>query len=334
MMSELRLSMAIRTARLAALAVLALAMPAGAQEDNTRAVRLLDQAPVQPTLPPSAAPQTNSQPPLIPQAPAAAPSPSSLPPLVPPAPTATTPKIAPLLPTVPQSAPAPAPTPVVAPPAAPPPAAPNPVATKPQAPVANAPQSGSPSFNMMSLPPVEVKLPPTPAEIGKLNASLKVANPSALSVEILPGADIAVGSKVAFRISTKKPGYLILLDVDATGKLTQIYPTPFKTTVTARAKANYLVPGKPVQIPSPADGFAGFEFVASPPFGTAMVVAILSDLPVQAIDLPDIPASMTGRADALDYLTKVAGGVRIPAEAGGRLREARWSFDAKFYAIR
>ena len=78
----------------------------------------------------------------------------------------------------------------------------------------------------------------------------------------------------------------------------------------------------------------GFEFVASPPFGTAMVVAILSDLPVQAIDLPDIPATMTGRTDALNYLTKLAGDLRIPGEGGGRLREARWSFDAKFYAIR
>jgi hypothetical protein len=185
---------------------------------------------------------------------------------------------------------------------------------------------------MMSLPPVEVKLPPTPAEIGKLNSSLRVANPSELAVDILPGADIAVGSRVSFRISTKKPGYLILLDVDAAGKLTQIYPTAFKTTPSPRAKSNYLTPGKPVQIPSAAE--QGFEFVASPPFGTAMVVAILSDLPVQAIDLPDIPASMTGQADALNYLTKLASDLRIPGEGGGRLREARWSFDAKFYAIR
>jgi hypothetical protein len=102
-----------------------------------------------------------------------------------------------------------------------------------------------------------------------------------LAVEILPGADIAVGSRVSFRISTKKPGYPILLDVDAAGKLTQIYPRSFKTAASARAKVNYLVPGKPVQIPSAADGFAGFEFVASPPFGTAMVVAILSDVPVR-----------------------------------------------------
>ena len=46
----------------------------------------------------------------------------------------------------------------------------------------------------------EVKLPPTPAQIGKLNSSLKVANPSELSVNILPGADIEVGSLVSFRV--------------------------------------------------------------------------------------------------------------------------------------
>jgi hypothetical protein len=181
-----------------------------------------------------------------------------------------------------------------------------------------------------------VKLPPTAAEISLLNASLKVANPSEVAIDILPGADIAVGARVSFRVSTKKPGYLILVDVDAAGKLTQIYPNPMSltTATAARQNSNYLRPGRPVQIPTPGDGFAGFEFVASPPFGTAMVVAILSDQPVQTVDLPDIPPSMTGRADALTYLTKLASGLRVPGEGSGRLQEARWSFDAKFYAIR
>jgi hypothetical protein len=66
-----------------------------------------------------------------------------------------------------------------------------------------------------------------------------------------------------------------------------------------------------------------------------MVVAILSDLPVQMIDLPDVPVQFTGRAAALQYLTELARDLRVPnAAASGALQEAKWSFDAKFYLIR
>ena len=64
-----------------------------------------------------------------------------------------------------------------------------------------------------------------------------------------------------------------------------------------------------------------------------MVVAILSDRPVQILDLPDVPTALTGQAEALAFLTKFARELRIRAN-GGRLQEARWSFDAKFYAIK
>jgi len=65
------------------------------------------------------------------------------------------------------------------------------------------------------------------------------------------------------------------------------------------------------------------------------VVAILSDRPVQRVDLPDVPGSLAGSATAVDYLTKLANELRIPdANGNGRLEDPHWSFDAKFYAIR
>jgi hypothetical protein len=348
-----RLNWSAHIAWLGALAAVVLAVPMLAQveDDNSRAVRLLDQpsappATGAPAAPPSATP--NALPPLIAPAPPAAPSPQ----LVPPVPPVASPtSLPPLVP--PRPGPITTPPPGVGPFALPPlvPPQPEPVSTRPspvvvapqapapalKSPVAAAPKSGASTYEVMSLPPVEVKLPPTAAEISLLNGSFKVANPSEVAIDILPGADITVGSRVSFRVSTKKPGYLILVDVDAAGKLTQIYPNPMSLTTAAAARqnSNHLRPGRPVQIPTPGDGFAGFEFVASPPFGTAMVVAILSDRPVQTVDLPDIPPSMTGRADALTYLTKLASELRVPGEGGSHLQEAtRWSFDAKFYAIR
>jgi len=126
------------------------------------------------------------------------------------------------------------------------------------------------------------------------------------------------------------------VDIDANGKLTQIYPVP-NVLVGARPtrpNGNYVAAGKPMQIPRTGDDYAGIEYIAAPPSGVAMIVAILSDRPVQILDLPDVPAALTGQAEALAFLTKFAKDLRIPQADSGRLQEARWSFDAKFYAIR
>jgi hypothetical protein len=194
-----------------------------------------------------------------------------------------------------------------------------PTSTRPTPPVANA----SPALGSVSNPPEA--------------AALVVSNPAELTLEMLPESSIAVGSRVSFRISAKKPGYLILLDVDSTGKLSQIYPSPVSVT-TGRGKpnANFVKPGKPIQIPSPVQPYMGFEFVASPPLGSAMVVALLSDQPVQLIDLPDMPPSLVGQNSAVGFLSKLASELRIPStrDDDSRLRKPTWSLSAKFYQIK
>jgi len=177
----------------------------------------------------------------------------------------------------------------------------------------------------------------TPAQpgTGLPTVSTKAANAAGLSLEMTPGSDIAIGTKVSFRISTRKEGYLVLLDVDASGKLTQIYPNPMSlmTASVGRQNSNLVKPGKPVLIPNPTDA-TGFEFVAAPPQGTAMVVALLGDRPVQVIDLPDIPGNLLGQTDALGYLSSLAQELRIPSGDSGPMQSIKWSLDAKFYSIR
>jgi len=186
--------------------------------------------------------------------------------------------------------------------------------------------------------PATVAPAPVPAaptfEIGK--EPLKAENTAGLSVEILPGAEFEVGTRIAFRITTKRPGYLLLVDIDASGKLTQIYPNRSSLlALGGRESANLIKPGRTVTIPDRGNPLAGFEFVAAPPNGVAMVIAILSDRPVQMIDLPDVPQQFAGRAAALKYITELAQSLRIPrGDESGALQEAKWSFDAKFYVIR
>ena len=170
----------------------------------------------------------------------------------------------------------------------------------------------------------------TQQDLEALSSEIKVPNTAGLSMQILPGPDITAGSQVSFQVASKKPGYLILLDVDAAGKLVQIYPNPMSLMGPSgvREKSNFIQPGKVLQIPDRGSAYSGFEFVAAPPSGTAMVIALLSDHPVQLVDLPDVPASLVGSASSVDYLSKLANELRIPSSGrSDRLEEAHWSFD-------
>jgi Domain of unknown function (DUF4384) len=164
--------------------------------------------------------------------------------------------------------------------------------------------------------------------------SFKAANPAELSVEMLPGQAVSIGSNVSFRITAKKAGYLILVDIDSAGKIAQIYPNTALAAGANRPKSNYMKAGVPFLTPSSGDSYAGVAYKVSPPAGEAMVVAILSERPVQMLDLPDIPLEIKGQTQALDYLTRWITELRIAETETGRLRETNWSFNAKPYAIK
>jgi hypothetical protein len=149
---------------------------------------------------------------------------------------------------------------------------------------------------------------------------------------MLPGKSVSIGSQVSFRIKSKKAGYVVLIDIDANGKLTQIFPTVASLTRNFRPNANYIKPGAPLLVPNLANA-EGMAYVVSPPAGNAMVVAMWSEQAVQILDLPDIPPEMAGQDKALNYLAKWASQLRIPESTTNRLHEAKWSFDAKTYSI-
>jgi Domain of unknown function (DUF4384) len=164
---------------------------------------------------------------------------------------------------------------------------------------------------------------------------IKIPNSAGLSLQVLSASVVRLGDALSFRISSKKPGYLILIDVDAAGKLAQIYPSAISIVEQgAEESANRLEPSNVLQVPDPNSPQTAFELVASAPTGVALVVAMLSDRPVQLVDLPDVPASLQGGAGMVDYLTKLASELRIAKNGGKDLDPMHWSFDAKFYSIR
>jgi len=192
------------------------------------------------------------------------------------------------------------------------------------------PDGGPAEATVPATPPA-----PPPANYAALNTAIKADNPAGLSLDMLPGTDVAIGTKIVFRIATRKPGYLVLVDVDSTGKLTQIYPNPRSTMRGAPEKSNFIKPGAPISLPDPSSPYAGYEFVAEGPAGTAMVVALLSEQPVQIVDLPDVAATAVGQADAFKQVYEAAKSLKIVnGNDTAPPRSVSWSVDAKYYAIR
>ena len=165
-----------------------------------------------------------------------------------------------------------------------------------------------------------------------LNSTIKVENPAGVSVDVIPKLEVPAGSKIGFRIATQRVGYVILLDVDASGRLTQIFPSPTAATHGLRDATNLIKPGHPLTIPQLGTPYAGF--VADPPAGIAMVVALLSDKPVQVVDLPDTPPPAFAPGDTLKYVRDQARTLKVANPEGGRLEQPNWSIGGKFYLIR
>ena len=229
--------------------------------------------------------------------------------------------------------------------ASPPSVTANPSAVPPEPPLADKPENDTPREPATSSNSREQNpLPGTgllPTRLPGANSSGTGApvlvNPADLSIEMLPETSVVVGSRVSFRITAKKPGFLILVDIDSAGKVTQIYPSPVSLMAgEGKPNGNFIRPGKPIQIPSPVDPNTGFEFVASPPLGNAVVVAMLSDQPVQMIDLPEIPVSLVGQNAAVNFFSAFASELRIPSNRGdeNQLQQPTWSLSAKFYEIK
>lgn len=180
--------------------------------------------------------------------------------------------------------------------------------------------------------PAAAQVTLTPAAPGATTAP----NPAGLTLEIAPGPIVDQGAQVWFKVSAKKPGYLVLVDIDATGTLRQIYPNlqSLRIPLGASSESNRLTPGKTVTVPDPQSPIANFEFIAEPPPGPGMVVALLAQHPVQLVDLPAPPPEMLGKPEAAEFIYKAAQELRIAAQENYQLTDPQWSLAALYYTIR
>jgi hypothetical protein len=174
---------------------------------------------------------------------------------------------------------------------------------------------------------VLVAAAPANAATRGLSAQPKAENSADVSIEMTTGAE------VLFRISVGKPGYVMLVDIDAAGSMSQIYPRPELLSRFNGPDINLVKPGNQLLIPSAEQKEQGFKYVLTPPTGSSAVIAILSEKRVQLLDLPDLPQGVHTQADVIKSLSKWMDELRIPDVNTGKLEQTNWSIAVKPYSI-
>jgi len=169
---------------------------------------------------------------------------------------------------------------------------------------------------------------------GQGNDPVNIPNTAKVSLQMRPDRTVPVGSRISFRVTTRKPGYLMLVDIDADGKMSQIFPSPEMIVQSEEGAANFVRPGEELVVPNSAAQKKGFEYIITPPIGSAAVVAILSERRVQLLDLPDDAQKPRTETETVSYLAGWTSGLRVPDTGTGKMQPSNWSFDIKPYSIR
>lgn len=158
-------------------------------------------------------------------------------------------------------------------------------------------------------------------------------NAADVSIEMTPSERVAIGNRVSFRVTTRKSGYVLVVDIDPTGRMSQIFPTTDLLSRERSTTLNLVRAGRPFVIPNEDARQQGINYVVTPPAGIASIIAILSDKRVQIVDLPDMPTATKSPDEQLKILETWMNGLRIPDARTGKLLPATWSFDQKIYVI-
>lgn len=125
--------------------------------------------------------------------------------------------------------------------------------------------------------PASAKTGPTAPQ--PTGPGLVAQNPAQLAIQILPKERFRLGQEMRFRITSQQDGHLLVVDLNADGEMSQVYPLDEGAV---GAIDNRLRSGRALTLPEPR---SGLSFTASEPTGTGRLVAILTE---EAVDLEDL----------------------------------------------
>jgi len=163
---------------------------------------------------------------------------------------------------------------------------------------------------------------------------LRHGNDAGLRVAIEPSPTLVEGELMRLRVSAARDGYLLLFDVDAEGRLTQLYPNAYTRDGGLRPDDKPLgwVRGdRPVLIP---DSFTPFRLPAREPFGEGRIVAVLVEDEIGLDILAPATRGFEAVAKPGGWLARLRARLdSLVHNADGTNRAVRWSFTTAQYRI-
>jgi hypothetical protein len=132
-------------------------------------------------------------------------------------------------------------------------------------------------------------------------------NPAGVTIAFKEGDDLSVGQRVAYVVTTERPGYLTVLDATPDGKLTQVYPTAgsLRSAGSPTPAPALIHPGKPVAIPDYRNPYRGFDVQITEPRGKGIMVAVLSDKPLTSFDTPQAPKTFASPKEGVEVIHRL-----------------------------
>ena len=152
-------------------------------------------------------------------------------------------------------------------------------------------------------------------------------NPLQARLEILPGAAFRLGDTMKIRVTSPRDGYLVVLDLNARGQVTQIFPNEHSDKA---GKKNRIFANRPITIP---DAYYGFQFVAREPLGRGQLLAIVSEDPAPLDNLLAQHKDLQVIARPETYLTALVEPLRQPWTGDQFNRQVEWSLVKVDYEI-
>lgn len=117
-----------------------------------------------------------------------------------------------------------------------------------------------------------------------------------VALRAVRGGVWALGQDAEFDIDSKVSGYLLVLDINPAGKVTQLFPNLYTNGATPRS----LVQGKTVRFPAPSDRF---HLPVGEPLGQGRIVAVVTKKPLA----PDLGryGDLKPVADTQDFIERL-----------------------------
>lgn len=197
-------------------------------------------------------------------------------------------------------------------------------------PVAAEPASGGSEETTTETTTAATEKPPSKPEASAAEAVAEVlvqSNDADVHIELSTGRTLHLGQEFRISVTAKKPGSLILLDVNAKGEVTQLIPNDI---MLQNGRDHEIVPGRKITIP---DDYYGFAFAAGKPLGRGKLLAIVTEDKVPLDQLLAANRAIAVVPNSEEFVSELASNLLAVHRLDKKNRAVRWSLGALEYEI-